>query len=341
MGIEILLPLILSLVGGAGSLIGTGLLNRSQNKTNIQLQEMTNQNNIDLQNMANQQNLSLNEQNNLNNLTLWREQMRYNSPEAQLNRMSKAGINPISAYTNIQTTMPNPPRMESGTVDATSINAPQINNSAIMSVLPQVMNQLANSGQNIAQNKLIQEQIKSAQIQNNLNEALLPTTLAKNIKELENLGINSEKLRNEVRILAEDITTKSLLNENLPERISLELEKIGSEIDNIDAQTTLNQTSTKLKQFELEYQQATKEDNIKLLKSSISKIYNEINLSKNADLRESLKYMTEKQKTELQNAINTVELKLKEMELNAYDVFKSGSNGIDAKTLILLKSIIN
>lgn len=336
---EILLPIIMALIGQMAS-GGVAYLSQNQiNKQNVDLQNLANQQNIDLQNLANRQNINLQQMTNEQNYRMWQQQVEYNQPQNQVNRLRQAGINPITAFGGIQNTMPNPPQMQAADTKAADIKAPQITNAAIQQLIAGMQSQFSQVGQNIAQNKLIQKQIEEKDISNELNRKLIPTLLAKNIQELENMGITSSKLKNEVKLLTEQIIEKELQNQFTIETWSQNLQKIANEVDNGKIQNEILEIAKRTNEYNLTYQKAIGQKNIQLAEETYKKLQQEVITLENMNKRELDRWMNENEQASLDKLLKSIQVELNTMELELYQSFEdeTGASPNLLKTLQTLK----
>ena len=71
------------------------------NEANLAMNEKTNQTTLDIANAANEYNYNMFQEQNTWNEKMWEKQNAYNDPSAQMERLVKAGINPIAAMGNM------------------------------------------------------------------------------------------------------------------------------------------------------------------------------------------------------------------------------------------------
>ena len=154
------------------------------------------------------------------NLAQWYRENAYNSPLAQRQRLEQAGFNAGLMYQN-------------GTGSMVSAQSPQSESPQIENPLPVsgFGSALSDIGGNYLQMKLLQERIRSEQIQNDIREEQRPTMLS-------NLREQGELLRQ--KITSETLNQELVKTQNFNERMS-ELRdeaRFSLESDRIDLEYT-------------------------------------------------------------------------------------------------------
>lgn len=280
----------------------------STNAANIQMQNAANQTNLDIMRETNEANWRLNEANNRANIEMWEREMAYNTPEQQMARLKEAGVNPITAYGNMSNTAPSAPTLNSIRQEAAQVNAPQnqpytVNYDNMAQVMQQSISQAANIQQNIAQNQLLREQIKGQEIQNELNEQLLPNIVLKGIKELENMGLNTLQLKESLINMKQDGISKRLQNQLDQYTIKDKIKQMELQTKNYAIKNKLETTAYQLNKIELKYKEAITKGNVKLQKEQIKIAKQQlINLKK--DIEYKMKTMNSRvEREQLQNDI--------------------------------------
>lgn len=184
-----------TIASGLASFVGGALSAHSSNKTN-------------------EANLQIAREQNEFNAAMWQKNNAYNTPAMQAARYRAAGINPYFAMSNIQ----------SGNAQAQTAAQTHPMQPTDYSFIGQSANNMLTTYMNMKQGKMLDEQIKAAQVDNQYREQQLLQSLRKTIAETDNF-----KLRN-----TSQQQLNTLMQETLQDQITIKhQERINSALETI------------------------------------------------------------------------------------------------------------
>ena len=185
----------LTIASGLASFVGGALSAHSNEKTN-------------------DANLQIAREQNEFNAAMWQKNNAYNTPAMQAARYRAAGINPYFAMSNIQ----------SGNAQAQTAAQTHPMQPTEYSFIGQSANNMLTTYMNLKQGKMLDEQIKAAQTDNQYREQQLLQSLQKTIAETNNF-----KLRN-----TSQQQLNTLMQETLQDQITIKhQERINSALETI------------------------------------------------------------------------------------------------------------
>lgn len=185
----------LTIASGLASFVGGALSAHSNEKTN-------------------EANLQIAREQNEFNAAMWQKNNAYNTPAMQAARYRAAGINPYFAMSNIQ----------SGNAQAQTAAQTHPMQPTDYSFIGQSANNMLTTYMNMKQGKMLDEQIKAAQVDNQYREQQLLQSLRKTIAETDNF-----KLRN-----TSQQQLNTLMQETLQDQITIKhQERINSALETI------------------------------------------------------------------------------------------------------------
>lgn len=197
------------------------------NQQNIAFQQQQNQQNIDFQKATNQENRDF-------ALEMWNKTNAYNSPQAMMKRFKDAGINPYTvASQNTHAT----PTSYSGT--APKGEAPRMEAGANLynpALETEGLKMFANMATSYHQNRLINQQAVTQQVQQRLMNMQVVGENLKNISQSLNNESLPEFLKGNLKKLYGDITLTAAKTENQQVENEFQRERIKSELGINDAQ---------------------------------------------------------------------------------------------------------
>jgi len=182
---------------------------------------------------TNQMNREIVEDQQKYNLDMWKLMNEYNSPKEQMKRLKEAGLSPLLAYGHLQNSTTQPPI------------APSLKYEAPKYDFSQLINILTNIGSIMLNNKLINEQIKSLQVENEFKKQKLIEESQIRINQIKNSEIDAEEKKKQIDLLNEQIKNlqqQTFLNENI---LYLKIEELREEIKNKKLQNDILEITKK------------------------------------------------------------------------------------------------
>lgn len=343
-----------ALANGIGSLVSQADTNKTNEwiaKQNAQSQRETNEMNYRIASEANQWNRSLMREQNEYNEMMWNKQNAYNSPQAQVERLKAAGINPSLGLGQVQ------PASQLTSADAKSFERAQM-------VAPQI-----NYHQNPLDFSGLGNSVGSA-----INTYMQTKMLNANVKNTEaqtqNINIQTEKDRKSMQSYLDFLTAQakkegiqgeiakrelSFFNDSYQARLDLlhgDSQIQRKNLDMLDNQIEGVKLDNTLKEIMNAFQKDLNDKQLAQMDATLSQIHAQIgliNANKLLTDEQRLHEIEKKVGTSIENGLKGVEKDIKEqtkdyiindVKNRSYILGKEAKNWVSGERLRRLSSII-